>query len=257
MKDIELRSRLIDLGMSPARADGVTRQIRDVVHPVAVVAAEKMQDHAMGVLCAQQMPDVGMAGYELDQMSGLFKSVKKAVKKVGKTVGKVASKAATVLAPVVPYAAVAAAGIGVAKGIKSSKKAKKARKAETAAAAAAAAAAPPVDAAAVPSVETPSSQLAQRNRARVPRKLVNTAGQVAAAAVQQGVPADPAAIMQALLANQGTNMVSPAAQSVVREVAQEGVEQTTAGPSSIPSWLLPALAVGFGAAILLPKGNQK
>jgi hypothetical protein len=320
MKDVELRNRLMALGMSRAKADGITQQLRDVVHPVAATAAAKMRDHreALGMLAAYG--DAGLSGYEYDEMSGLLKSVKKAVKKVGKTVGKVAKtavktvgKVAAVVAPVLPGPlAIAAVGTAVvgSKLAKKDKKKKAAKKLTAANQSIVASIQPgmlavnngsgarftivsaspagividmggatrtvdpqefvsqfsvmaaPQDGSApasvgVTSADNLSQKIGTRKRVRVPRPVADTATAVASEAVQQGMPADTAALMQAMLANQGTNMVSPAAQSVVRDVADEGVQQTTAGPSSLPSWLLPALAVGFGAAILLPKGRGK
>lgn len=63
-----------------------------------------------------------------------------------------------------------------------------------------------------------------------------------------------AALLTPMLANEGANMVSPAAQQVVADVAANGVQQTPYGPpssfdlSSIPWW---AWALGAGGAVYL------
>ena len=60
-----------------------------------------------------------------------------------------------------------------------------------------------------------------------------------------------AGILQSLLSmqgNQSANMVSMPAQSLLADVAAQGVQQTRQGPAPIPAWAIPA---GIGAGILL------
>jgi hypothetical protein len=69
------------------------------------------------------------------------------------------------------------------------------------------------------------------------------------------VPTDPAAFMQDMLANQGMNFSSGAAQGVLQDVAAQGVEETAEGPSALPSWAIPAgiAAAVVGVALLASK----
>jgi hypothetical protein len=82
----------------------------------------------------------------------------------------------------------------------------------------------------------------------VPAPVAQQATVVAQQAVAENYPADPAQLMMAMLANQGTNMVSPPAQQLMQDVVSQGVEQTPAGPSPLPPWLIPA---GVGVAALV------
>lgn len=122
-----------------------------------------------------------------------------------------------------------------------------------------AAAQPPAPA--VPAISDVSSSVAPANakrskKVRIPKTVDKAAGAVAAEAVQNGYPADTAALMQAMMAQQGTNMTSPQAQGVLQDVAAQGVEPTTAGPSSLPSWAIPAAIAAFGLAIVLPRKSR-
>jgi hypothetical protein len=263
MKDVELRARLLQIGMSPARADEVTRQIRDVLHPVAATAAAKMRDHGEALGAYMQAGSAGLAGYETDELSGLLKKIKKGVKKVAKVVKKVALPvAAIVAAPMTGGASVAAYGAikSASIGKSASAAANEANIAMTNAAItntpvpteSAAAAAPVVGTTATPNV---SARIGRQRRARVPKPIADMAGQVAAEGVQQGYPADTAALMQAMLANQGTNMVSPAAQGIVSQAAAEGVQATPAGPSALPVWLIPAGLAALALPFILKKAR--
>lgn len=117
MKDVELNHRLLALGLDRVSASRLTRDIRDIVHPVAATAAIKASDHVQALGAYQRYGEAGLDGYEYDELSGIFKKIKKAAKKVVKTVG----KAAAVVAPVVPVAAVVAAGAMLATKSKSGK----------------------------------------------------------------------------------------------------------------------------------------
>lgn len=247
MKDTELRARLLQLGMTPAKADEFTRQIRDVLQPVATVAAARMAEHLGALEQFKRYGDAGLSGYEIEGVSGLLKSIKKVAKGVVKVAKKVAAPiAAVAFAPVTGGASIAAYG-----AVKAAKIGKKAS--DNAVKAQLQIAAPQI---AEQAKVLPVTGSAPKTRPKLVKRSVAQAGaQVAAQAVQQGLPADPAALMQALLANQGASMVSPAAQSVVREAAAQGVEQTAAGPSALPSWALP---VGIAAAgLLLVLGRKK
>jgi hypothetical protein len=57
-----------------------------------------------------------------------------------------------------------------------------------------------------------------------------------------------AALLQQLISQQGANLTSPNATQLLADIAANGVSATPAGPSSMPSWLLP---VGLAAAALL------
>jgi hypothetical protein len=347
MKDVELRAQLMRLGMPAPKADEVTRQLRDIIHPVAATAAAKMRDHQLALEQYAAYGDAGLSGYEIDELSGLFKSIKKAAKKVVGVVKKVALPvAAAVAAPFTGGAslAVLATTGAVAAGstlIASGAQKKIQRKQDAANNATVAAqiqpgmlvrdagggqyrvasvspsqislvvgngttsmspvsfaqkytvigmapavqqapgspvasvqpvkrdlmsrrfsspktppqqvmndpAVPPVVAAVESSqTENLSEKIGKYRRVKVPKPLAEIGSQVATQAVQQGYPADPASLISAMLANQGTNMVSPAARDVVSQVAAQGIEQTPAGPSALPSWALP---VGAGALVLV------
>ncbi len=260
MKDTTLRARLLKIGMSPPRANEVTRQLRDVLHPVAVTAAVKMADHREALGAYMQAGAAGLSGYETDELSGLLKSIKKVAKKAVKVVKKVALPvAALVAAPMTGGASVAA--YGAIKSASVNKKSSKAANAANIAMTNAAITGTPIpDAGSSP--KTPpqelltnvSKRLGRDGRARVPKPIADMSGKVAAEAVQQGYPSDPAALLQALLANQGTNMVSPAAQGIVQDVAAQGVQQTAEGPSALPVWALPA--AGIAVAALLVFGRK-
>jgi Sec-independent protein translocase protein TatA len=94
MKDTELRGRLIKLGMSPKRANAVAANIRDRIHPVAVVASNQLRD---AVAINAQLNGLGYTGDDInDDMLGslegnIFKKLGKALKKVVKSVAKVAA----------------------------------------------------------------------------------------------------------------------------------------------------------------------
>jgi hypothetical protein len=257
MKDVELRAQLVRLGMPATTADNMTRQLRDVIHPVAATAAAKMRDHQNALEQYAAYGDAGLSGYEVDELSGLFKSIKKGVKKVGKVVKKVALPvAAAVAAPFTGGAslAVLATTGAVAAGttLINARSQKKANKKLTAALSSAPKT-PPASIMNDPSVpQRQTGNLSERmgkyRHVKVPKPLAEAGTQVAAQALQQGYPADAAALISAMMANQGASMSSPAALDVVRQVAAEGVEQTSAGPSALPKWALP---VGLGAGLLL------
>lgn len=233
MKDYELQQRLMALGMAPSKAEQMTREIRDYYAPVASVTALKLQEHGEGM--------AGLAGYEYDQLSGLFKKVKKAVKKVAKGAVKVVGTAAGIVAPVLPVAAVVA---GAAALVKDKKKP----------------AAPPVVAVEAPIADAADKTASQLVKYQHDAPMASTqevpgvqqlpsAAVPAVSAVQQGASPDVAEVLSYMLAqNAGANMQSPPAQQLVREVAAQGVEQTAAGPSPLPPWLLPA---GIGAVVLV------
>lgn len=237
MRDTELRNRLLELGMPARLADRTAAELRDRVHPVATVAALKVSDHLSGLAMQDAYGTAGLAGYEVDPLSGLLKSIKKVAKKAVKAVGKVAS----VVAPVVPVAAVVAVGAHLI-----TKKKDKAEPAPTVQTV--------VEAAPVP---TPAQAVKEqsalpikrkvRKAVRVPAGTSREAAAVAAEAVQGGYPADTASLMQAMLAAGGTNMASPAAQAVLRDVATEGIIPTAEGPAALPGWVKP---VGIGVAAL-------
>ena len=297
MKDIELRAKLIRLGMPAAKADEVTRQIRDVIHPVAAVAAAKMRDHQLGMEQYAAYGDAGLSGYEQDGVSGLLKSVKKGLKKVAGVVAKAAPVLAIV--PGVGTAAALAVGAtaGIVKGKSSGAQYMKSGKAvggvnyntmtagqlqseaarlqtmiaagkdkkdasrklanvqgllNSAGMAAVVPESPLQSSPKTPPAqnmppETLSEKIGRQRRVKVPKPLANTAGQIAAQALEQNYPADTTALITAMLQNQGTGMASAQARDVVAQVAEQGVEQTDAGPSALPKWALPAA----GAAVLL------
>lgn len=289
MLDTQLRARLIKLGMPASKASRTTALIRDRVHPVAVVALSKMQDHRRG---AQ-----GMSGYEYDEMAGLFKkalrrvkaplslarkavalaprpgnvlmmartpadilsdvgmgklNLKKAIKKIGKElkpknllheathplshikrstrlsapVLRVAAPIVTAINPLIGAAVTAGAVAGTALEQQRKKKKLKAQL---------------------------SQALAEGGTVPVPPVVTTEAEAVAADAINREEPIDTLSLMQQLLKQQGGgSLTSPEAQQLLSDVAAEGVETTTAGPSSLPSWLLPAAAAVFGLAIVLP-----
>jgi hypothetical protein len=64
-----------------------------------------------------------------------------------------------------------------------------------------------------------------------------------------------AALMQQMLSAQGANLTSPAATQLLADIAANGVSQSSIGPSTLPSWLLPAglAAVGLVAFLALKK----
>lgn len=292
MKDTELRSRLLALGMPEDDADDVTRDIRDRLHPVAAIAVARARDHetALGLYAAYG--DAGLEGYEVDQLSGLLKSIKK----VGKTALKTVGKAASVIAPIMPIAAVVAIGASVVtkgkkgpatasaalqkkqkeqadhtawmaknaggKATKASEVAKQQRLASEVASLQA-----QVNAEQGISV---SEQIATQPYAAVPTGVAQTGTGIARTMIKGNVrpamvtraadgglqiaatnlpPAasETAGLLQTLLAQQGTSLMSPQAQSILSDVATEGVQQTAAGPPSIPKWAVP---VGIGAAAL-------
>lgn len=82
----------------------------------------------------------------------------------------------------------------------------------------------------------------------VPAPVAQQAETVARQAVEENYPADPAQLMMAMLAAQGSNMVSAPAQQLMQDVVTQGVEQTPAGPSPLPPWLIPA---GIGVVALV------
>lgn len=98
MTEAQLKARLVALGMNASQAGSLAQEIRRKILPVALLASERIQQHRDAMN--------GLAGYEYDELSGLFKKIKKAVKKVAKPI----SKAAAIVAPVLPVAAVVAGG---------------------------------------------------------------------------------------------------------------------------------------------------
>jgi len=57
-----------------------------------------------------------------------------------------------------------------------------------------------------------------------------------------------AALMQQMLAAQGANLTSPSATQLLADIAANGVAASPNGPSSLPSWLIPA---GVAAVALI------
>jgi len=101
-----------------------------------------------------------------------------------------------------------------------------------------------------PTATNPSATL-PTGTATVPPPIVQAATQIAPSVIPAATPTDTtAAVMTTALASDGTNMVSPAAQQLVTDVAAEGVQQTPYGPPTLGSeLLLPAALIG-GALLL-------
>lgn len=225
MKDTILRARLQHLGMHGRRANHITALLRDRIHPVAVVANVKLRDHYAGVN--------GMAGYEYDELSGLFSKIKKGVKKVGKAVGKgvktvvkKASGVAAAVAPIVPAAGVIAVTGSLLKAKDKKKKIKKQQK-------------------------QLSASLAAGGTVAVPTPVTYEAEGLARGIAATGGSVMTTDIMRAMLAEQGIGMNSPQAQQLLSEVAAQGVESTPEGPSALPSWVVP-VGAAVAVALLLP-----
>jgi hypothetical protein len=94
MKDTELQSRLIKLGMPRDQASRTTAQIRDRIHPVAAVAAVQLRE---AVAINSHLAGLGLSGMDIDDGTlgalggNLFKKIGQSLKKVVKTVAKVAA----------------------------------------------------------------------------------------------------------------------------------------------------------------------
>lgn len=126
-----------------------------------------------------------------------------------------------------------------------------------------------------------AGQYAWVNGNLIPTVLSSAAGQTLLPAVQSGLlPPTPApgstvgdtsaALLAQLLAQQGVNMQSPAAQQLVSGVAQQGVQQTPQGPpptlvtaggvSGLPTWLTVGAAVAalsFALARPMPSRSKR
>lgn len=122
MKDTELQARLIKLGMPADQAARTTAQIRDRLHPVAVVASKQMRE---AVAINQKLAGLGYIGEISDETlgsleGGTLSKIGKALKKVVKQVSKVA---AVIPGPWMLPAAAATAGFAARDKKKATKKA--------------------------------------------------------------------------------------------------------------------------------------
>lgn len=111
----------------------------------------------------------------------------------------------------------------------------------------------PAPAATNPSATIPAATTAAAP-VSVPAPIVQAATQIAPAVIPAATPVQTtAAVTTDLLSSgEGVNMVSPAAQALVSDVATEGVQQTPYGPpSALSSDLLPIALIAGAAVVLL------
>lgn len=261
MRDVELQNRLQRAGMDAKQAAHVTVLLRDRVHPIAELAVIKARDHLEGLALFDA--GVGFAGldefgYEFDGTAGLFKKIGKAVKKVAKTAVKVVKKVALPVVALVAAPVTGGASVAAYATLKSASIGKKASKRANAASIAQTNAMITGD----PVPQNLSADIKRKKRVKVPPDVSRASDAVARGLVTSGTdatgPADIAALMASMVGGGGGGgMSSPAGQSILQDVAQEGIEATPEGPKALPSWAIPVGAgVGVLALILMMKKGR-